>query len=218
MSFFITCSATETFLNFPINLNDYEVSVVDFHITGQAFQLSQAYAIKTIEHDTEKEISVPGDSIAVSLRYPLTILNIVKSVSKALENSANVELSPDGKLHIDCNDNTSLLFPLSLSRILGFDSPLFVGKRTAASPIDPEIFSRRLLITSNFTKPNQVNERFFPIIYAGPLDYHSDIPVYHKTIGREISFIRLDFYNTLMERANVAKNTFSIVLHFRKSS
>lgn len=218
MSFFIGCNSKTTYFNTPVKLAEYDVSVVDAHVSPQAFHFGHTYYIKVIEHSEESDTNLVADQLHVELAYPCSVLCVVKAVADAIGGYASVELDQKGKLEVTCNEKFSLLFPTSLSRILGFQFTLFVGQNKASFCVDPEQYAERIVVVCNLVESNQVNGQFLPIVYFGPLSYHSDSPLYRKTVVKESSSITIQMFNAMLEPLNIPNHAFSLLLHFRKRS
>lgn len=180
------------------------------------FLLSHDYKIKVIQTAVDSQTSSVKEAVSVIIAPPWTVLETVKAVSEAIHEYGDINIDSKGVAQVQCKEGISLLFPSSLTHILGFKSPLFSGNKTASLSIDTELFASRMVVTSNFNESVQVGHRFEPLLYYGPLCSHTECSAYRKTADRDVTSIQLRFYNTLLEEINVADNSFSIMIHFRK--
>jgi hypothetical protein len=215
MSLYFSTNRRNTNVYVPLDLVGCEVGVVDFYAPESLISSLHRFEVKVLVDDKEPEKD--PKVIPITVKSSWGMFDIVHHLHDSLSDYASISLNSSGLLEIVCKDGIFLMFPHSLSRILGMPSNFLTDTVTGVSHISPQLYSKRILIMCNFANLTQISNSLQPCIFNGPTDFHTSTPTYYPAQPTEFGELRFWFTNFASEDINLDDYAFSLHLHIRKS-
>lgn len=216
MDFFVSCNKRHVDLQTPMLLHDYEVAVLDCYVPQEVMRYSHNNDIKVLVFDDHGALAETESFInTIDLD---SAFRTVRSLDTALQGYAEVSIDKNGILQCKCKNNIKVVFTSGLSRVLGLKANMYSGSFIDSYPITPRLLLERIIITSKLPLMATADTGGLRSVYHGPIQHHASNAQYHRLADCEISNLKIGFCDILGMELNVPDETFSVLVHFRKSS
>lgn len=198
-------------LSRQIDLTGYQVTVVDCCIPNLLVFRNSSLTIHVYRNDS-------GTEEKTMLIQPpdLSDYHLVELLKKSIDGYAKVSVNSIGQLQIETLPDIRLVLSKPLARILGLQDTIIAGFAKSLHAVSVHLLTNQIVVLSNVVESFYCNGNHLPCLYQGPLVFHGNSLIYHKTLDIVVGTVFVRILNTANDQIDLPDGTFSLLLHFEK--